>query len=137
MIGLNNPLNIRVNSRNKWFGQIGSKKGFCNFASVDYCVRAACYLVMRSYCRQGFRDVSSIINRYAPKVENPTMNYVSFVCKRCGWMPNYTIRTNDDVAKLVVAMYYFESGAIQGLLDPFNEDYVLSVIKNFKIKFLY
>ena len=70
MIAKNNPFNIRVGSR--WLGLVGQNKGFCEFASMEYGVRAAAYLLMRSYRKRGIMSIRAIIERFAPSSENDT-----------------------------------------------------------------
>ena len=79
MIGNNNPLNIRYSVKNRWIGQTGETRGFCNFSSTVYCVRACAYLLMRSYRKRGKRTYAELIETFAPPVENPTHDYVTFV----------------------------------------------------------
>lgn len=139
MIGTNNPLNVRYNKANKWRGQIGYTKGFVNFTSVEYCFRTVCYLIMQSYRKRGVYTYQGIINRYAPPVENPTINYVGFVCARCGVTPTDVPKCKLDVAKLVVAMYQFETG--DRLFDlwstQYTPSYVLNIIDMFNLKLYY
>lgn len=80
MIGKNNPLNVRYNPLNHWKGQTGNTRGFCDFISQYYGVRAAMYLVFRSYKKKGVVTYSDIIHRFAPSTENNTSAYVSYIC---------------------------------------------------------
>ena len=79
MIGKNNPLNVRYNPLNHWRGQIGSTRGFCDFSSEYFGVRAAMYLIFRSYKKKGFVSYYQIIHRYAPRWENDTVSYVKYI----------------------------------------------------------
>ena len=87
MIGLNNPFNIRYSKGNNWIGQIGNNRGFCVFESVNYAIRAAAILIMRSYRKKDVLTISEIINRYAPSSENNTSAYVDFICQNMGIFP--------------------------------------------------
>lgn len=80
MIGKNNVFNIRYVKANNWKGQIGHTRGFCDFDSVDSCIRAAAILIFRSYYRKNIRTYAEIINRYAPASENMTDLYIKYVC---------------------------------------------------------
>ena len=82
MIGKNNPLNIRYNRLNSWRGQTGQTKGFCDFESEFYCVRACLYLLAKSYRRRGLLTFEQLISAYAPPSENKTSIYVSYVCRK-------------------------------------------------------
>ncbi len=140
MIGKNNPLNVRYVNKNKWRGQIGHTKGFIDFCSKEYCIRTVCYLIMQSYRKAGVYSISGIIHRYAPESENPTDDYVAYVCKFCHFVPSSVPGSRNDVALIVAAMCNFE----QGVSDRFKRpsDYVdsfevLEVIKKFNLKFYY
>lgn len=74
----NNPFNIRYSTKNNWQGQIGSYNGFCKFCSYDYGIRAG-ILLLRNYIVHGYNTPRKIIERYAPRTENFTDNYLSFV----------------------------------------------------------
>lgn len=87
MIGKNNPFNIRFSRNNMWIGQVGQTKGFVDFSNVEYCIRAAALLIMRSYRSKGVLTISEIIHRYAPATENDTFKYIDFLCARLGCFP--------------------------------------------------
>lgn len=87
MIGKNNPFNIRFSRNNLWIGQIGKTNGFVDFSDIEYGIRAAALLIMRSYRSKGILTISEIINRYAPKSENNTSVYIEFVCSHLGVFP--------------------------------------------------
>lgn len=138
-IGTNNPLNIRYNKANKWRGQIGYRKGFINFTSVEYCFRTACYLIMQSYRKRGIYTYEAIVKTWAPSHENPTDIYISFVCGRCGVTSIDVPSCKLDVAKLVVALYQFETGESHTDLFSarYSPSYVLNIIDMFNLKFYY
>ena len=127
MIGKNNPFNIRYSPLNKWLGLTGQTKGFCDFQSLDYCVRAVAILVLRSYRKKDILTISEIINRYAPKSENNTDNYVSFVCARLGCFPFDIPDSIGSYARLLESMSIFEGNRV-------NMKFILDVINAFNIK---
>lgn len=136
MKATNNILNIRYNKSNNWKGQLGHKDGFCAFASVDYCVRSAAYLIMRSYRRNGVFTINDIIHRYAPPFDNNnTSNYVRFVTSMLHKDKSYIPCSSADVAALLTAMYMFETGdtKVSLHLSKYNPTYMLSVINEFKL----
>lgn len=126
----NNPLNIRM-SGSKWVGLTGSKNGFCEFSDLKYGVRAACYLIMRTYRRYGFTSIKDIIARWAPPSENHTEGYISFVCKSTLYSMYDEIDNEMKVASLIDAMAIFE----QGKYNVLDRVYVLKVIHEFNITF--
>lgn len=76
-----NPLNIRFSPMNQWKGQIGDRKGFCEFAQFYYGCRAAMVL-LSNYVRKGYATVPEIIARWAPASENNTKVYIAAVVGR-------------------------------------------------------
>ena len=110
---LNNPLNIRYSKNNNWLGQIGSYRGFCEFESSDYGLRAAMLIIERYIVVYRKRFVRGIINRFAPSVENNTEAYVRYVqtcLERAGFDSNSPIEPySDNFFSLVRSMAFYES----------------------------
>jgi hypothetical protein len=128
----NNPLNIRGKKTNTWVGQSGVRKGFCEFSSLEYGVRAAAYLIMMSYRRAHCTTVRNIIYRWAPPADhNNTESYINFVCSKANLQRSTIIDTIDEVALLVWAMGIFE----QGKDEIGSSSFVSDVITKFKLKF--
>lgn len=127
MIGKCNPFNIRFSKGNHWKGQVGNTKGFCDFASIDFGVRAAAYLLVRSYRSKGITTYSKIIERFAPPSENNTASYVEFVCKNLHVFPFDTLSCVSNYVGILRYMAKYETGT------DLSGDYVLSIIKYFKL----
>lgn len=73
----NNPLNIRYSAGNRWIGQIGYRRGFCQFDTLEHGWRAALMLLVK-YQRSGYDSIYKIIHRWAPPSENNTKAYIRF-----------------------------------------------------------
>lgn len=127
MIGRNNPFNIRNNKGNKWLGQIGSRKGFCEFSQMDFGIRAAVKIVMVNYRRFGFKTISSIINRFAPPFENNTDNYIQFIVSYTKIAPLKPLESEDQYCRVLQAMSQMEG-------NPVTYDQILHVIKLYNLK---
>ena len=115
MIGRNNPLNVRYQRLNKWKVQIGQRKGFCEFSELEFGVRAAMYLVCRSYPQRGIMTYSEIINAYAPATENNTFAYVKFVCDNMGVFPfdtPYLNKQHVTIPLLIHIMSIYEGNKV-------------------------
>lgn len=125
MLSKNNPFNIRTG--NRWLGVEGSFRGFDKFETMDYGVRAACYLLMISYRRKGICRIFDIIMRFAPPSENATMAYIDYVCKGTGFSRNQIISTQYQYAKILSCMAYYESNT------SLSVSYILQVISKFNI----
>lgn len=137
MIGKCNPLNIRRSTHFMWAGQTGETRGFCDFEDVAMCRRAGAYLLMRAYRKAGCKQVSTVINRWAPTCENDTKRYIDYVCKRTGFHPHTQLCFDSDYASVLAAMEIFE----QGIELPKRETYFatakasyLYIIEKFNLK---
>lgn len=126
MIGQNNPFNIRYAHINHWIGQIGNTRGFCDFVHVNYGIRAACILVMRSYRKQNICTISEIITKFAPPCENKTTKYVEYVCRVMSAFP-FDVPRRDEFPALLCAMSVYEG-------NPVSVDEIKIVINEFNIK---
>lgn len=133
MVGLNNPLNIRTSTAYTWQGQVGSQKGFCSFDNLVSCRRAGLYLIMRSYRRAGCCTPMKVIARWAPSCENPTVDYVTFVCDMCGLKPNTYMHLTNDFASLLAAMEIFEQGIPSSIRRGYFEDARLEYLRIIKL----
>ena len=109
----NNPLNIKINSKNNWQGKIlpNTDGTYEQFKSIEYGYRAALVL-LRNYIKDGDNTVAAIISRWAPANENNTTGYINRVCSTTGFVPGTVIAYNDKNAlcKLVYAMAIVENG---------------------------
>lgn len=130
MIGSNNVLNIRYSRLNYWLGMTGYRKGFCEFVSRQYGIRAACIIIMRSYRKRHIDTVRGVIYEFAPPCENDTERYVATVVNLSGLDPDRCLAARDYPA-LISAMSYMEVGFKE--YAPVSE--VVGVINRFNIKY--
>jgi hypothetical protein len=109
-----NPGNIEHSQANKWLGLDNppSDGRFCRFTSHEHGIRALALLLMAYQDRHELRTVRSIINRYAPKTENPVGAYVGAVSRRMGVGPDALIDVHEPATMraLVEAIIQFELG---------------------------
>lgn len=104
----NNPLNIRYNLT-LWLGFSGVNHGFCEFDELKHGLRAG-LRIMETYRKEyGLDTVEKIIKRFAPPSENDTKAYISFVCKKCGFLRNERLVNDEQYSLLLSAMCLFES----------------------------
>ena len=127
MIGKNNPFNIRNNRKNKWLGQIGSRKGFCQFSSLDYGVRAAC-IILANYRKFGISTIFDIIKRWAPPSENDCIGYIRYIHLKTGIYSFSPLESEDQYVRVLVAMSEMEG-------NPVSPDVIFHLINQFNIKF--
>lgn len=112
MLKNNNPGNIRLSS-DVWKGQVipGTSYDFVTFKDLSYGYRAL-FILLQNYIRSGFVTIHDIIARYAPKKENPTLNYINFVGNYTG-IPIYDRIASTDIPKIYsigLAISRFETG---------------------------
>lgn len=122
----NNPFNIRSGS--SWLGLSGTKNGFCEFSDLKYGIRAAAYLLLRSYRKRGIDQLYTILNRFAPASENNTIDYVYFVSGKTGINKFKKLVYYCDYINILIAMAYFESHT------KLTYKEILNVIDEFKLK---
>lgn len=81
----NNPGNIRK-SNERYQGEVRPSldPAFKQFISMAYGYRALMRVLKTYYNKYGLRSVRGMINRWAPKNENDTNGYISFVAGRMG-----------------------------------------------------
>ena len=111
-----NPGNIEHNERNKWLGLDNppSDGRFCRFTEHRYGIRALAVLLMAYQDRHGCDTVAKIIERFAPKIENPTKNYATAVAKNLGVGLHDRIDAHDPwtMYRLVEGIIRFELGGM-------------------------
>ena len=81
----NNPGNIR-RSNERFVGEIrpSADPAFKQFRSMAYGYRALMRVLKTYYNKHGLHTIREMIDRWAPKSENPTGNYISAVVRDTG-----------------------------------------------------
>ena len=115
-----NPLNIRYNASTAWIGARGENKGFVVFGAFSFGFRAA-VMILRSYAKRGLKTVPQIIETWAPRSENNTVEYIKAVFAFMGLRQSepFTVdcdteidlKNRDLVVQLLLAMTRVEMGA--------------------------
>lgn len=110
-----NPLNIRWSNTVNWLGQTGhDNKGFCQFVTMQYGLRAA-FALLRTYNRRyGCKTIRQIVSRWAPPTENDTAAYIRHVAERTGFSPDVAIEYNTPQMRAVVR----QMAVIESQYDP-------------------
>lgn len=105
----NNPGNL-VNTPEIWQGEIvdGDDERFMQFTSATYGIRALGKLLLNYQSKYGIKTVRTIISRWAPKFENNTEAYASFVSKHIGVGLDESIDVKTYLYKLVEAIILVE-----------------------------
>jgi hypothetical protein len=124
-VRLNNPGNIRLGDDWKGLDYAGTDKSFCTFVSPQYGIRALCKILRKYQVTYKLNTVASIINRYAPTIENDTKSYISSVAKNIGVKPTDAIDVFDSsvALELVKAIIKHENG-----IQPYSDQVILEGI---------
>lgn len=104
----NNHLNIRYTG-DRWLGldEPPNDGAFCRFVNPIYGYRAAA-IIIRKYIARGINTPAKIIATWAPRIENDTDAYITFVTRRADMRPDTVL--HEPNANLLHAMALFESG---------------------------
>ena len=120
---LNNPCNIRISNAD-WQGKIhpSSDSEFEQFSEPEYGIRAACKIFINYQKMYDLRTVESLINRWAPSVENNTNAYILFVSNRIGISSAQEIDLTDILilVSFITAIIRYESG-----VQPYTDALIL------------
>lgn len=107
----NNPLNVKYNIHNRWYGQGDpDSDGFCTFSKLDWGIRAAMKIIIRYQEHYKIFRVSDLIARWSPDGKTIVGNYTSFVERALG-SKTFDIKDEESMVKLVSAMARFECGS--------------------------
>lgn len=124
----NNPLNVRISSRNNWNGKIQNNTDgvFEQFTDMAYGYRAA-LITLRNYISNGFNTIAKMISRWAPESDNNnTAAYINNVCTRMSQLLNREItpfdvvnrNDRDTLTAMAYAMSISENGTTYKYKDP-------------------
>ena len=116
-----NPLNIRYDRKTNWFGsKLKGHGGFVVFAAFSFGYRAA-VMILRSYRKRGIKTMGAIIETWAPRSENNTVEYIKAVRQFMGvrqsepfsvdYDTEIDLRNRELVIQLLLAMTRVEMGA--------------------------
>lgn len=124
----NNPLNVRLSSRNNWNGKVydNTDGTYEQFIDMAYGYRAA-LITLRNYISQGYATIDNIISRWAPAADNNDTNaYINNVCVRMRQLLGREItpfdridrNDRDTLVAMAYAMSISENGTTYTYKDP-------------------
>lgn len=134
----NNPLNIKRNARNKWFGakRTQTDKVFEEFDDLEYGVRAALIILKKYIDIYKLDTICGIISKWAPEGENgkaATKNYINRVALALHKNPQtdkLLFSDKQTIAELVAAMTLVESGTSYYPIEDYKE-FIISVYNKY------
>lgn len=109
----NNPGNLRGNDL--WLGRTGQDEGgFLKFKTPQAGIRALAINIKNQQKKHGINTIEELINKYAPKNENDTANYIQFVSEQTGINPRQRLNLSNpkNLYKLSKAIILMENGSV-------------------------
>ncbi len=115
----NNPGNIRHGDKWQGLAEVQTDKAFCVFKSPEWGIRALVRILRNYQTKHGLKTVESIINRFAPEVENNTTSYILSVCQVLDVKPRDVIDVREPgiMINLLKAIIRHENG-----VQPYSDD---------------
>ncbi len=134
----NNPLNIKRNARNKWYGAklAQTDKVFEEFEDLAYGVRAALIILKKYIDIYKLDTIEGIISKWAPEGENgkaATKNYINRVALSMHMnqtKQHLQFSDKQTIAELVAAMTLVESGTNYYPIADYKE-FIISVYNKY------
>jgi len=128
----NNPSNIKKNNI-EWEGlsDVQDDDVFYKFTDIVYGIRAF-FVILFNYNKLYKLDtIRKILNRFAPSCENPTSNYVDFVCDKVGIGADeiFDFTNKDNMLKLAQAIFTFENGEAYNDIDSLKRGLSMAINK--------
>ena len=115
----NNPGNIRHGDKWQGLAEVQTDKAFCVFKSPEWGIRALVKILRNYQTKHGLKTVESIINRFAPEVENNTTSYILSVCQVLDVKPRDVIDVREPgiMINLLKAIIRHENG-----VQPYSDE---------------
>ena len=109
----NNPGSVK-RTKERWQGLAAEQTDpeFFQFVSAPQGIRCMARILLNYDDKHGIHTIEKIINRWAlPSDDNPTENYIKFVCRRTqkGRSARLYLKSYADMKPLVEAMIAFEN----------------------------
>ena len=111
-----NPLNIRLEPRNRWQGRIEPERNtdgaLEQFTGPLWGLRAGAVLIIAHYDRRGADTVRKLVRIWAPPNENDTEAYAAFLARESGFGADQKLDFHraDHLRPILVAMIRIENG---------------------------
>lgn len=115
----NNPGNIRHGDKWQGLADKQTDAAFCVFKAPEWGVRALVKILRNYQTKHGLKTVESIINRFAPQIENDTSSYILSVCQVLNVKPRDVIDVFEPgiMINLLKAVIRHENG-----IQPYSDE---------------
>lgn len=107
----NNPGNLRYDKDVVWQGQsLAYSDSFVVFYDPIMGLRAMLFVLWRYIVREGCKDITDVVTKYAPPSENDTAAYIANVSASMRITADTPLTYPQDLAGLCYAMIHQEQG---------------------------
>lgn len=115
----NNPGNIRHGDKWQGLADKQTDAAFCVFKAPEWGIRALVKILRNYQTKHGLKTVESIINRFAPQIENDTSSYILSVCQVLDVKPRDVIDVFEPgiMINLLKAIIRHENG-----IQPYSDE---------------
>lgn len=115
----NNPGNIRHGDKWQGLADKQTDAAFCVFKAPEWGLRALVKILRNYQTKHGLKTVESIINRFAPQIENDTSSYILSVCQVLDVKPRDVIDVFEPgiMINLLKAVIRHENG-----IQPYSDE---------------
>jgi hypothetical protein len=115
----NNPGNIRHGDKWRGLADKQTDASFCVFKAPEWGLRALVKILRNYQTKHGLKTVESIINRFAPQIENDTSSYILSVCQVLDVKPRDVIDVFEPgiMINLLKAVIRHENG-----IQPYSDE---------------
>lgn len=115
----NNPGNIRHGDKWRGLADKQTDASFCVFKAPEWGIRALAKILRNYQTKHGLKTVESIINRFAPQIENDTSSYILSVCQVLDVKPRDVIDVFEPgiMINLLKAVIRHENG-----IQPYSDE---------------
>lgn len=115
----NNPGNIRHGDKWRGLANKQTDASFCVFKAPEWGLRALVKILRNYQTKHGLKTVESIINRFAPQIENDTSSYILSVCQVLDVKPRDVIDVFEPgiMINLLKAVIRHENG-----IQPYSDE---------------
>lgn len=115
----NNPGNIRHGDKWQGLADKQTDAAFCVFKAPEWGIRALVKILRNYQTKHGLKTVESIINRFAPQIENDTSSYILSVCQVLDVKPRDVIDVFEPgiMINLLKAVIRHENG-----IQPYSDE---------------
>lgn len=115
----NNPGNIRHGDKWQGLADKQTDAAFCVFKAPEWGIRALVKILRNYQTKHGLKTVESIINRFAPQIENDTSSYILSICQVLNVKPRDVIDVFEPgiMINLLKAVIRHENG-----IQPYSDE---------------